>query len=75
MSDCFDHEADAWDSLIADEDNRSYSVRPKPTQCKYCKATFVTWGKQDGKWRLFNKFPYTLHTCDAYFVAHDSTNQ
>jgi len=58
MSDCFDHEGDAWDSLFeygfySDDVCSPYgkSVNPK---CNRCGSTDVYWSQnEDGDWRLY----------------------
>lgn len=66
MSDCFNHEADAWDSLNDESDDRAYSTSPKPTTCKYCNTTGVQWIDLNGKWRLFDLASNKPHTCGAF---------
>ena len=62
MSDTFDHEADAWDSLSWwDEDDhnyndQSYSVKPKRTfTCNKCGMKDLFWVETDFGWRLHEK--------------------
>ena len=62
MSDCFDHEADAYDSLLngADEEPDGYwsgslyrSMRPTAKTCNRCGAARLHWVKTKDGYRLF----------------------
>ena len=65
MSDTFDHEGDAWESLMYD-DSPTYWKMNKP-RCKYCGSKDVIWVIKDKGWRLFNTGTKgELHTCDEY---------
>jgi len=43
----------------------------KPTRCKYCGSSSVTWSKIEGKWRLYTHGK--PHTCNAYTMRRKST--
>ena len=63
MSDTFNHEADAWDSL-EHGDPASY----RTPACRYCKSEAVYWREHysmDGRsrWRLFDDKSNRLHDC------------
>ena len=67
MSDTWNHEADAWDSLayadIYDED----VFYPKLYECKYCHQKGLVWRILNGNWRLYkpinNFLTFELHSC------------
>lgn len=71
MSDTFDHEGDAWDSLNDEADSDGYwgvyrpsrSSEPRRTTCDRCGATDVRWRQQTGKWVLFSLQAGVVHTC------------
>lgn len=67
MSDIFDHEADAWDSLN-DDYWEPINYTPKSVTCKYCGLKRLKWKQlSDGKWRLHfydsKTVSLKLHTC------------
>jgi hypothetical protein len=66
MSDTFDHEADAWDSLLfgqdADGEYISWDSRnahrivvsaPEPKTCNHCGQSGLRWQQVNGFWRLY----------------------
>ena len=64
MSDTFNHEADAWESL----DNDAFDEdEPGPwrrgTVCRRCGSTDVRWRQQGGHWVLFSLTPGVVHRC------------
>lgn len=64
MSDTFDHEADAWDSLNDGYDEPNYS--PKSITCKRCGEKYLKWKQLPQGWRLHNYDPgkgLVLHVC------------
>jgi hypothetical protein len=63
MSDTFDHEADAWDSLNDEDDERSWGGQRRITRCNRYGSTSVRWRQQGGKWVLFSLQPGVVHTC------------
>lgn len=70
MSDCFDHEADAWDSLLfgSDEpDEGGYSYyRRKDIKCNKCNSKNVYWVMlSSGKWCLHDKDTQRPHSCGS----------
>lgn len=62
MSDTFDHEADAWDSLN-DEDDDRHPYPSRPVRCNRCGSTDVRWRQQGGRWVLFSLQPGKEHVC------------
>ena len=75
MSDCFNHEADAWDSLlnncVGEEEPYVHSYLPhnyftlykrKKVKCKHCGKKKLHWVKLDTGWRLHTK-KGKLHNC------------
>lgn len=53
MSDTFDHEGDAWDSLndgYYDEPGHYFTPRPPP-KCRAC-GTTCYWVQENGRWQL-----------------------
>lgn len=85
MSDIWNHEADALDSLIGEwyEDAEglpdympSRSRAKHQPCCKYCKSVDVEWTKlPNGSYRLINKGvrPAVFHTCQQYIDANSKT--
>lgn len=70
MSDIFNHEADAWDRLLFNEDpegdyyyyySRSKRI-PFNIVCKYCHKSNFTWAQTSNGWRLFDK-ERKMHSC------------
>lgn len=59
MSDIFDHEGDAWDSLIYNEEPNNWY--PKPKKCKYCGKPGLYWKETKSGWRLFDRG--NMHVC------------
>lgn len=76
MSDTFDHEGDAWDSLddIYFEGNgeepdcgQPMAVRqPKSKSCKHCGATGLRWINTDRGFRLYSDAEQELHVCEQF---------
>ena len=66
MSDIFDHEADAWDSLNDGFDEPS-NWAPKPVTCRYCGEKGLRWKKLNEGWRLHSYdskvVGLVLHAC------------
>ena len=73
MSDCFDHEGDAYDCQMdmidrGDWDEYEYrspsyrSFKPASVTCKYCKNTGLFWSTHGGKWALKTSSGQ-LHQC------------
>ena len=65
MSDTFDHEADAWDSLLFYDDEADdipYRMRRKSITCKYCSKTGFAWKQTPNGWRLVD-MKGTIHSC------------
>ena len=61
MSDCFDHDADAYDDLCF---GRTYDEgaggeytygEPLGKTCKFCKMPYLHWREINGKWKLCKK--------------------
>jgi len=56
MSDCFDHELDAYEGMYAYDamfgDSEGWEV-VRPT-CKFCLKSGLEWVKVRGKWGLFD---------------------
>ena len=66
MSDCFDHEADAWDSYDREynEGYPSLEYKPKRNSCKYCGTTGLEWRElSDLGWRLCDTKTGHAHNC------------
>lgn len=71
MSDCFDHEFDAFSDLLdgqtADE-GRQYSrysgTSNNGKTCNYCGQHGLKWLSIGGKWRLYDKTEQ--HICSEY---------
>ena len=64
MSDTWNHEADAWDSLNDDDDDEAEwgGRQPRaPVTCRRCGARGLTWLMKDGAWRLFSDAG--MHAC------------
>jgi hypothetical protein len=66
MSDIFNHESDAWDSLLfGDEPVNFY---PKPITCRRCGERGLSWKKLDEGWRLHkydkDQIKLVLHVCN-----------
>lgn len=76
MSDTFNHEADAWDSLsFFDADDHSESMcqhsgNPYYKQCKRCGAAGLRWGNNGNGYRLFDSRGM-LHTCVGGVASPD----
>lgn len=76
MSDCFDHEADAWDDLERRgfddfDDQGGYGIPvlasgSKPITCNRCGQKGLRWYKTPQGWRTANAT--TLHVCDPIKV-------
>jgi hypothetical protein len=71
MSDTFDHEADAWDSLLDgrddfDEDGGYWPREKKIVKCMYCGSTEVYWKTvpPNGRWCLHNTSNDKPHACE-----------
>lgn len=76
MSDCFNHEADAWDDLMFGRGNgeedffRSRPRRgistssPSSETCKFCGIKNLKWVKTKTGWRLYDGG--LIHSCDQY---------
>jgi hypothetical protein len=62
MSDIFNHEADAWDSLNDEDDERNPYPGRMP-RCNRCGSTDVRWRQQGGRWVLFSSKPGVEHVC------------
>lgn len=64
MSDTFDHEAEAWDSLLFNDDDDGQPVpRRKVVQCSKCGKVDLRWKQHpSGKWWLA-EFTEGWHTC------------
>jgi hypothetical protein len=67
MSDTFDHEGDAWDSLLFGEDDGYWSGQSfyaRAVTCRNCGTTGLQWSAGDGSWYLYK--PGTgRHVCLA----------
>lgn len=70
MSDTFNHEADAWDSLLFNEDDLDEDVPayryPKSNKtCKICGKSGLSWrfSLRKNKWILFDSHTLIDHTC------------
>lgn len=59
MSDTFDHEGDAWDSLMWDDTPTNWA--PKPKTCKHCGERGLYWKQTPQGWRLAKKGE--VHNC------------
>lgn len=67
MSDTFNHEADAWDSLLFNEEcEYPEGFIPHEKTCRHCGKSGLTWVMHDGKWRLAEQ-PNGLHVCFPNF--------
>lgn len=75
MSDTFDHEADAWDSLTWGGNEEPNDHRVQRLRCKYCASTQVYWNKVDGKWRMFDEGASVPHTCSEYLEMQQAARQ
>lgn len=67
MSDTFNHEADAWDSLLfgnRHDELEDFGMHSK--QCRWCGATGLMWGKVGSNWRLFDPTS-GVHVCYPNF--------
>jgi hypothetical protein len=56
MSDTFDHEGDAWDSLLFGEDDGYWSGQSfyaRAVTCRNCGTTGLQWSAGDGSWYLY----------------------
>lgn len=77
MSDCFDHESDAWDSRIDGLDSEepyissyynyyhnsaSHKKKSKKVKCKLCGKKKLHWTKTENGWRLKTK-KGKIHSC------------
>lgn len=61
MSDTFDHEADAWDSLHSWSADEPYEIR-RP-QCNRCGSKNVIWLTKNRKWVLSDNVTGNMHIC------------
>lgn len=67
MSDTFNHEADAWDSLLfTDQCNEPSNYGMHEKTCRHCQTSGLMWGIHHGRWRLFDP-NYGLHICFPNF--------
>lgn len=70
MSDTFDHEGDAWDSLNDQEQDdyvpayraRQHAYGPRVV-CKFCGANGVYWSRVRGGHHLYEKATLQPHVC------------
>ena len=72
MSDTFDHEADAWESLDWDFSDSGvdryfgpYARRRAFKYCNYCGENNLHWAKTDRGWRLHDA-GNVVHSCGKY---------
>jgi len=77
MSDCFDHEADAWDSLEFGREDEPDACGgdwygPRRVTCRYCDEEGFVWTKTEHGWRLFKKGE--IHSCSAFHVLKGLKN-
>ena len=65
FGDVDEHGLDGYDNVYYDNSTgryRSYCQKTTKT-CRCCGATGLTWGLDDGKWRLFND--KGIHKCQV----------
>ena len=68
MSDTFNHEADAWDSLLFHDEPHEELTFPK--SCRYCGAGGLWWAARGRLWRLVDEAG-VVHTCSKYVAASE----
>lgn len=74
MSDTFDHEADAWDSLVfhggRDDNEPVYARGPRRIVCAFCGKKNLRWHSQQ-KQTLVNS-DSSIHDCRAGGASPDA---
>lgn len=73
MSDCFDHEADAWDDACfgrsAEEGtsyrrcNSAFIQYPRRNHCDFCGEHGLEWAIINGRYKLVDQVTRRIHTC------------
>lgn len=65
MSDTFNHEADAWDSLLFNDDDDGMPVYQRQIlRCKHCGKSQLNWVKtHTGKWWMWDRKERKWHDC------------
>lgn len=82
MSDTFNHEADAWDSLNDEDDVVEYMARQgwngprsksrgSSPRCKHCGSVNVFWLSVRGEHRLYSTLTSERHVCPIHTDAFD----
>lgn len=69
MSDTFDHDAEAWDSLLFCDDDAGAHPQYRPA-CRSCGQTAVTWRLTGAGWRLVSTGTGMLHRCANPFAKY-----
>lgn len=64
MSDTFNHEGDAYDSLEHDDEYPGGGgLHASPPKCRFCGSREVYWIHTGVRWRLFNTTASGPHVC------------